>query len=109
MTVGVKMILMPMPIRSLLPPSQGEGDDEGDGGASAGPKLPPLPADGLEIGVLPRVIRTLVERRGVVKRMLKKEKVPIGNGVLRKYGFKLLLFPMIPYAHSTHARLLFAC
>ncbi|CAM9809809.1 unnamed protein product, partial [Laminaria digitata] len=42
----------------------------------AGPKLPPLPADGLEIGVLPRVIRTLVERRGVVKRMLKKEKDP---------------------------------
>ena len=51
----------------------------GDGGANAGPKLPPLPTDGLEIGVLPRVIRTLVERRGVVKKMLKKEKVPIGN------------------------------
>lgn len=44
------------------------------GGESAGPKLPPLPADGLEMGVLPRVIRTLVERRAVVKRMLKKEK-----------------------------------
>lgn len=44
------------------------------GGVSAGAKLPPLPADGLEMGVLPRVIRTLVERRAVVKRMLKKEK-----------------------------------
>lgn len=44
------------------------------GGVSAGSKLPPLPADGLEMGVLPRVIRTLVERRAVVKRMLKKEK-----------------------------------
>ena len=78
MMVVVKWPMMPMPIRFLLPP-QGGGDEMGDGGANAGPKLPPLPTDGLEIGVLPRVIRTLVERRGVVKKMLKKEKVPIGN------------------------------
>lgn len=50
-------------------------DEEGGGGAPAGPKLPALPADGMDIGVLPRVIRTLVERRAVVKKMLKKEKV----------------------------------
>lgn len=49
--------------------------DVGDGAASVGPGLPPLPADGLDIGVLPRVIKTLVERRAVVKKMLKKEKV----------------------------------
>lgn len=29
----------------------------------------------MDVGVLPRVIRTLVERRAVVKKMLKKEKV----------------------------------
>lgn len=68
------IITMPMPI--LLPP-QGEGDE----GSSEGPKLPPLPADGQEFGVLPRVIRTLVERRGVVKKMLKKEKVQKGDKV----------------------------
>ena len=52
-----------------------EDDVAGDGGMSAGPRLPPLPAEGLDMGVLPRVIRTLVERRAVVKKMLKKEKV----------------------------------
>lgn len=50
-------------------------DMDGEGGAPAGPKLPALPADGMDIGVLPRVIRNLVERRAVVKKMLKKEKV----------------------------------
>lgn len=53
-------------------------DDEG--GAEAGPKLPALPADGMDIGVLPRVIKTLVERRAVVKKMLKKEKVCVSRG-----------------------------
>lgn len=53
-------------------------DIDGDGGAGGGPKLPPLPAEGLEFGVLPRVIRTLVERRAVVKKMLKKEKARAG-------------------------------
>ncbi|CBJ49021.1 conserved unknown protein [Ectocarpus siliculosus] len=60
-------------------PAQGGEDDmdEDDGAAaSAGPKLPDLPAEGMDIGVLPRVIRTLVERRSVVKKMLKKEKDP---------------------------------
>ncbi|CAN0078695.1 unnamed protein product, partial [Ectocarpus sp. 4 AP-2014] len=49
-------------------------DEDGGAAASAGPKLPDLPAEGMDIGVLPRVIRTLVERRSVVKKMLKKEK-----------------------------------
>lgn len=57
-------------------------DEEGGAAASAGPKLPDLPAEGMDIGVLPRVIRTLVERRSVVKKMLKKEKV---RGLLRAY------------------------
>ncbi|CAM9985239.1 unnamed protein product [Ectocarpus fasciculatus] len=51
-------------------------DEDGGAAASAGPKLPDLPAEGMDIGVLPRVIRTLVERRSVVKKMLKKEKDP---------------------------------
>lgn len=70
------MVMIMMPMSIPLPP---QGGGEGDEGASAGPKLPPLPADGQEIGVLPRVIRTLVERRGVVKKMLKKEKVRKGD------------------------------
>lgn len=52
-------------------------DEDGGAAASAGPKLPDLPAEGMDIGVLPRVIRTLVERRSVVKKMLKKEKVRV--------------------------------
>lgn len=52
-----------------------QGDDGEDDESSGGPTLPPLPADNLEIGVLPRVIRNLVERRAVVKKLLKKEKV----------------------------------
>lgn len=64
-------------------------------GAPAGPKLPALPADGVETGVLPRVIRNLVERRAVVKKMLKKEKVracrlyarpaPVGRYLYRSF------------------------
>ena len=42
----------------------------GDGG------LPPLPEESLECGVLPRVIKTLVERRRVVKKMMKTEQNP---------------------------------
>jgi DNA polymerase alpha subunit A len=39
-----------------------------------GDQLPPLPDDSLERGVLPRVIKTLVERRRNVKKMIKSEK-----------------------------------
>jgi DNA polymerase elongation subunit (family B) len=42
----------------------------GDGG------LPPLPEESLECGVLPRVIKTLVERRRVVKKIMKTEQNP---------------------------------
>ena len=47
--------------------ADGNGDQQGD-------QLPPLPADTLERGVLPRVIKTLVERRRNVKKMIKSEK-----------------------------------
>lgn len=71
-------------------------DIDEDGGASGGPKLPPLPAEGLEFGVLPRVIRTLVERRAVVKKMLKKEKA---RADLRKRDDAIDLWPIFyrPY------------
>ena len=66
----------------------GEEDDEGDSddeGAEGGEgqalvdstkALPPLPDSGLSQGVLPRVIKTLVERRKGVKDLLKKERDP---------------------------------
>ena len=52
-----------------------EDDEAGDGedaAAAGGKVLPPLPDSSLAQGVLPRVIRTLVERRKGVKDLLKK-------------------------------------
>lgn len=62
---------------------EGEGDDDPLAPGGGATRLPALPDEGLEMGVLPRVIRTLVERRGVVKKMLKKEKVrvPVRTGL----------------------------
>ena len=45
----------------------GENEQQGD-------QLPPLPDETLDRGVLPRVIKTLVERRRNVKKMIKSEK-----------------------------------
>jgi DNA polymerase Pol2 len=39
-------------------------------------ELPPIPDDSVDCGVLPRVIRNLVERRRTVKKMMKTEKNP---------------------------------
>jgi DNA polymerase Pol2 len=51
-------------------------DEDGDVVQEVGPmdKLPPLPDESIERGVLPRVIKSLVDRRRIVKGMLKKEK-----------------------------------
>ena len=60
----------------------GDSDDEvaegGEGLAlvDSAKALPPLPDSGLSQGVLPRVIKTLVERRKGVKDLLKKERDP---------------------------------
>ena len=56
-----------------------EEEDEGDltVGSSAGKALPPIPDSGLSQGILPRVIKNLVDRRRNVKDMLKKEKNPV--------------------------------
>ena len=55
----------------------GDDDDEENEGkvGVSFESLPPVPDSGEERGVLPRVIKTLVERRGVVKNMLKNERV----------------------------------
>jgi len=44
--------------------------------AAEGDVLAPLPDDGLKTGVLPRVIKSLVDRRRNVKQLMKKEKDP---------------------------------
>jgi hypothetical protein len=45
-----------------------------EGVAPQGDQLPPLPDESLDRGVLPRVIKTLVDRRRAVKRLVKTEK-----------------------------------
>ena len=52
--------------------SNGSGND--DKGAPQGDALPSLPDTSLDRGVLPRVIKTLVDRRKNVKRFMKDEK-----------------------------------
>ena len=49
-------------------------DDQGDESLLA--NLPPLPDESADQGVLPRVIKSLVERRRAVKKFLKTEKNP---------------------------------
>lgn len=51
-------------------------DEDGDIVQEVGPvdKLPPIPDESVDRGVLPRVIKGLVDRRRTVKNMLKKEK-----------------------------------
>jgi hypothetical protein len=85
---------MPLPLSRparLLPPplhSQarggradegGEEEDEEDGAALSPDVVPQLPdpAKYPTPGILPRVIRTLVERRREVKKLLKTEKDPV--------------------------------
>ena len=55
---------------------KGDGDDNDDEevvNSSSSAELPPVPNETVENGVLPRVIRQLVERRGIVKKLMKKE------------------------------------
>ncbi|KAJ1422555.1 DNA polymerase alpha, partial [Ochromonadaceae sp. CCMP2298] len=53
----------------------GEIADKDAGAGSKG--LAPLPDSGSAPGILPRVIKTLVDRRRVVKDLLKKERDPV--------------------------------
>ena len=57
--------------------SGGDDDDAFEDNGSGGYKeLPPIPDEGVAQGVLPRVIKTLVDRRREVKALLKKAKEP---------------------------------
>ncbi|KAL7539084.1 hypothetical protein ACHAXR_009011, partial [Thalassiosira sp. AJA248-18] len=56
--------------KSALPTS----NNNEAGAPPQGDVLPPLPDEGLNRGVLPRVIKTLVDRRRNVKKMMKNEK-----------------------------------
>jgi len=49
---------------------------DGDNGVENAPSsmIPPVPDESIERGVLPRVIKTLVDRRRAVKKMIKTEK-----------------------------------
>ena len=51
-----------------------DDDEDNEEGGTSGKALPPLPDTGLSQGILPRVIKNLVDRRREVKNMLKKEK-----------------------------------
>lgn len=51
--------------------SEEEPEEEPDEGEPTAGELPPLPDPALGQGVLPRVIKSLVERRGMVKRLMK--------------------------------------
>jgi DNA polymerase alpha subunit A len=51
-----------------------QGDENADNVAPC--MIPPVPDESVERGVLPRVIKTLVDRRRAVKKMLKTEKDP---------------------------------
>ena len=48
-------------------------EDANNDGTSRVDNLPPIPDESLDTGVLPRVIKSLVDRRKAVKKMLKNE------------------------------------
>ena len=52
-------------------------DDDVEAVVNGAKELPPLPESGLPQGILPRVIKNLVDRRREVKNMIKKEKNPL--------------------------------
>jgi DNA polymerase alpha subunit A len=52
-------------------------DDPDAGSRESNKALPPLPDSAVQQGVLPRVIKTLVDRRRAVKGLLKAEKDPV--------------------------------
>ncbi len=57
-------------------PKSGEEDIDVNNSDNNVETLPPLPDESLDTGVLPRVIKTLIQRRREVKKILKKEKNP---------------------------------
>lgn len=56
--------------------SDSDNEDGANDGNDSAKALPPLPDSSTQAGVLPRVIKTLVDRRRQVKNLLKNEKDP---------------------------------
>jgi hypothetical protein len=53
-----------------------DDNEDGDTGSNGYKALPPVPDESIPQGVLPRVIKTLVDRWREVKALLKKAKEP---------------------------------
>jgi DNA polymerase Pol2 len=62
-----------------------KANEEG-GDSAAGESLPPLPNESEETGVLPKVIKSLVQRRRQVKSLMKKEANPERHEEVRSFG-----------------------
>lgn len=77
-------------------------DEEDEEKESSLDKLPLAPSPSEDKGVLPRVIKTLVERRGIVKNMLKNEKDPDKRGEV-----SLFLTILLHSARNHHHSLFF--
>jgi hypothetical protein len=87
------------------------GDEEEEDGAALSPDVVPQlpdPAKYPAPGILPRVIRTLVERRREVKKLLKTEKDPVTAKQLdirQAWGAKLFLGLFVlflsPFPHTS--------
>lgn len=65
-----------------------------------GDQLPPLPDEGLKRGVLPRVIKTLVDRRRNVKKFLKTEKNAEKKEEVSRRLFLFMLLPFFIHLHN---------
>ena len=74
----------------------------------AAPFIPAIPSESLKQGVLPRVIKTLVDTRKVVKRELKKEKEPTKRSQLdcRQKALKIVANSMYGCLGFTGSRFL---
>jgi len=91
--------------QAVLTKNGKDNEDEGDVSAvSQG--LPPIPDESVEKGVLPRVIKTLVERRGQVKKAIKQETNPEKRDELdiRQKALKLTANSMYGCLGFSHSR-----
>jgi len=83
-----------------------EDEEKNDNSSPIVTELPPLPEESLSTGVLPRVIKTLVQRRRDVKTMLKQEKNPEKKQTLdiRQTALKLTANSMYGCLGFSHSR-----
>mmetsp|Transcript_35255 Transcript_35255/g.85471 ORF Transcript_35255/g.85471 Transcript_35255/m.85471 type:complete len:1221 (-) Transcript_35255:2967-6629(-) len=86
--------------RQQMMKGKGQADDNGEDG------LPPLPEETNQHGVLPKVIKSLVERRRQVKRLMKSESNPDRHEELdiKQKAFKLTANSMYGCLGFSHSR-----